>query len=225
LVLAVQCSPLQIEPAEMSSMSPQVALEKDVVTTKEELEEWKRKMAEQRRRGGEPEHPPALDPKGKGGWQGDVNLLVAFLKGLRSLMELLIKDRVPEEVAARFNAVFPEVAQNIDWAISDLYDIANASDPKGHPCYVALEARGLTEESLELKMAETDDRIHDSPPVAVLERFDSIMGSLIPVLYSLEPVKEFKEVLESRIKHGGDKMIQTLDIFRDQQPWHRKSAK
>jgi hypothetical protein len=206
-------------------MSPQVETlvsEKDVVTTKKELDEWKERMAEQRRRdGGEPEHPPGLDPKGKGGWQGDVNLLVAFLKGLRKLMERLINDRVPDEAAKRFNAVLPEVVQNINWAISDLYDIANAPNPTGHPCYVALEARGLTEESLELKMAETSDRINDSPPVAVLERFDQIMGSLIPVLYSLEPVKEFKETLESRIKHGGDKMIQSLNIFRDQQPWHR----
>src|SRR5262249_30278864 len=108
---------------------------------------------------------------------------------------------------------------NINWAIADLYDIANAPDPKAHPCYMALQARGLTEQSLELKMAETDDRIHDSPPVAVLERFDSIMRSLIPVLYSLEPVKEFKETLESRFKHGGDKAILTLNILRDHQPW------
>lgn len=205
-------------------MSPQVETlvsEKEIVTTKKELDEWKERMAEQRRRDGEPEHPPGLDPKGKGGWQGDVNLLVAFLKGLRKLMERLINDRVPDEAAKRFNAVLPEVVQNINWAISDLYDIANAPNPKDHPCYMALEARGLTEESLELKMAETNDRINDSPPVAVLERFDQIMGSLIPVLYSLEPVKEFKETLESRIKHGGDKMIQTLNIFRDQQPWHK----
>jgi hypothetical protein len=205
-------------------MSPQVETlvsEKDVITTKKELDEWKERMAQQRQRGGEPAHPPALDPKGKGGWQGDVNLLVAFLKGLQKLMERLIADRVPDDSAKRFNAVFPDVVQNINWAISDLYDIANAVDPKGHPCYMALEARGLTEESLELKMAETDDRINDSPPVAVLERFDHIMGSLIPVLYSLEPVKEFKETLESRIKHGGDKVIQSLNIFRDQQPWHR----
>jgi hypothetical protein len=205
-------------------MSPQVETlvsDKDVITTKQELDEWKQKRAEQRQRGGEPEHPPGLDPKGKGGWQGDVNLLVAFLKGLRNIMELLINQRVPEEPAKRFNQVFPDVEQNINWAISDLYDIATVPDPTSHPCYVGLQTRGLTEESLELKMAETDDRINDSPPVAVIERFDQIMGSLIPVLYSLEPVKEFKETLESRIKHGGDRAIQTLDIFRDQQPWHR----
>jgi len=208
-------------------MSPQVETlvsDKDVVTTKKELDDWKEARARQRQSGGQPEHPPALDPKGKGGWQGDVNLLVAFLKGLRQLMEVLINDRVPDEVAKRFKAVFPDVEQNINWAISDLYDIATHPNPTEHPCYMALEVRGLTEKSLELKMAETDDRIHDSPPVAVLERFDQIMGSLIPVLYSLEPVKEFKETVESRIKHGGDKMIQSLDIFRDQQPWHRKSA-
>jgi hypothetical protein len=195
----------------------------DVVTTKEELERWKEKRARQRQRGGEPTHPPTLEPgrSRRGSWQGDVNLLVAFLKGLKRLMQLLIDQRVPDEPAKRFKAVFSDVEQNINWAISDLYDIANAPDPNAHPCYMALQARGLTEQSGELKMAEADDRIHDSPPVAVLEQFDSIMGSLIPVLYSLEPVKEFKEALESRIKHGGDKAILTLDIFRDQQPWNR----
>lgn len=195
----------------------------DIVTTKEELDRWKEERARQRQRGGEPTHPPILaqDPSRRGGWQDDLNLLVAFLKGLKRLMRLLIDQRVPDEPAKRFQAVLSDVEQNIDWAISDLYDIANATDPKAHPGYNALQARGLTEKSLELKMAETDDRIHDSPPVAVLERFDSIMGSLIPVLYSLEPVKEFKETLESRLKHGGDKAIVTLDIFRDQQPWNR----
>jgi hypothetical protein len=208
-------------------MSPQVepvVSDKDVITTKKELDDWKAERARQRQRGGEPTHPPTLAPgqSQRGSWQFDVNLLVAFLKGLTRLMRLLIEERVPEEPATRLNAVWADVEQNVNWAISDLYDIANSSNPTEHECYVALEVRGLTGDSLELKMAETDDRIHDSPPVAVLERFDSILGSLIPALYSLEPVKEFKEVLESRIKYGGDKAIQTLDIFRDQQPWHRK---
>lgn len=71
----------------------------------------------------------------------------------------------------------------------------NASDPTSHPCYVGLQVRELTGEPLALKARELDDRINDSPPVAVLERVDSILGSLIPVLFSLEPVKEFKETL------------------------------
>ena len=144
------------------------------------------------------------------------------MKGLRRLMRHLIDQRIPDDAAIRFDAVWDDVEQNINWAISDLYDIANSPDPGSHHGYRALEVRGLTGDPLELKMAETDDRIHDSPPVAVLERFDQIMGSLIPVLYSLEPVKEFKETVESRIKHGSDKTIISLDIFRDQQPWHRK---
>jgi hypothetical protein len=201
-------------------------LEQDIVTTKEELEEWKRKRAEQRRRGGDPAKPPELDPKNyrRGGWQDDVNLLVAFLQGLKRLMRYLIDERVPEDASRLFAELFPEVEQNINWAISDLYDIAAASGPEEHPCYVALKVRGLHKKSLWLKMRETARRITSSPVPAVLERFDSILGSLFPVLASLEPVKEFKEALESRIKHDGDRAIQTLDIFRDQQPWNAPQA-
>ncbi len=202
----------------------ETATQHDVVTTKEELEAWKLAMARRRQGSGEPARPPALDPKrsGKGDWEDDINLLVAFLKGLRTIMDYLIKNRVPVGPDVLFGNEFSKVEQNINWAISDLYDVVNPPKAgKEHPCWIALEARELTGDSLRLKMAETDDRINNSPVPAVLERFDSILGSLIPVLYSLEPVKEFKEALESRIKHSGDRAIVTLNIFRDQQPWNK----
>lgn len=200
-----------------------LTVEKDVVTTKEELEAWKAERAKNRPRGGEPTRPPELDPdptRKSRDWEDDVNLLVAFLKGLKSLMKYLIDHRVPVEPAQLFASGFPEVEQNINWAISDLYDIVTTAEPKNHPCYVGLQVRGLTEAPLALKMRETEDRVNDSPVPAVLERFDSILGSLFPVLASLEPVREFKEALESRIKHGGDKGLISLNIFRDQaRPW------
>jgi hypothetical protein len=92
-------------------MSPQaeaLVSEKDVITTKEELERWQKERARQRQGGGEPTHPPTLDPSQsrRGSWQGDVNLLVAFLKGLKKLMELLINQRVPDEPAERFKGGF-----------------------------------------------------------------------------------------------------------------------
>lgn len=199
-----------------------LVVEKDVVTTKEELEEWKRQRAGQRERGGEPTHPPSLEPgKYKGGdWEDDINLLVAFLKGLKRLMKYLIENRVPAGPAGLFNKVFPDIEQAINWAISDLYDIAAAATPKDHPCYVGLQVRGMTDDALALKMGETEDRINHSPVTAVLERFDSILRSLFEVLATLEVVNEFKEALESRIKHGGDKGITALNIFRNQaRPW------
>jgi hypothetical protein len=190
------------------------------ISTKEDLERWREERARQRQRGGEP--TPPIDPRNydQGSWQGDVNVLVAILKGLKVLMKLLI-DRIPEQPAARFNAVFDDVEQHINWAISDLYDIANVPEPTTHPCYRALQARGLTGAQLELKAAETDARINDSPPDGVLEQFEVVVKSLIDVIFVLKPVEEFKETLVNRIKHGGDRHIQTLDIFRDQQPWHR----
>src|SRR5664279_1135735 len=118
----------------------------DTITTKEELDEWKERIARQRRERGEPVRPPGLDPKNyrRGGWQDDVNLLVAFLKGIKNIMDLLIKYRVPEQPAALFAKLLPEVERNINWAISDLYDIVNAPDPTSHPCYVGLQVRDLT---------------------------------------------------------------------------------
>lgn len=92
----------------------ETATARDTITTKKELDEWKEKMARQRQRGGEPTQPPALDPKsyGRGGWQDAINLLVAFLKGIKDIMELLIGDRVPVQPAELFEKLFPEVEQN-----------------------------------------------------------------------------------------------------------------
>jgi hypothetical protein len=55
-------------------------------------------------------------------------------------------------------------------------------------------------------------RIGASPVPAVLEMADRILGSLFPILNVLEPVKEFKETLESRLKNDGDAGLQSLNI-------------
>ena len=194
----------------------------DIVTTKEELEAWKKERAEKRQKGGQPVQPPHLDPKKspRGGWQDDVNLLVEFLLGLKNLMRYLIEHRVPENPSKLFKSCFSDVEDNINAAISDLYTI----NGENHAAYVDLQVRELTKKPLKLKIRECFRRITSSPVPAVLERFDSILGSIFPVLATLEPIKEFKEALESRIKHDGDKGIISLNIFGNEQLWNKAEA-
>lgn len=50
---------------------------------------------------------------------------------------------------------------------------------------------------------------------------DRILGSLFPIFNVLEPVKEFKETLESRLKNDGDAGLQSLNIDGRDQWWKR----
>jgi len=191
----------------------------DIVTTKEELEKWKEKRARQRGGDGEPTHPPHLESRNykAGGWQDDVNLLVQFLKGLKTLMRFLIEHRVPEKPSRLFAECLDEVEENINKAISDLYDI----DSDTHAAYLGLQARECTAKPLKLKIREYYRSIVSRPLPAVLERIDSILRSLFPVLATLEPVNEFKEALESRIKHDGDREIISLNLSGYEQSWNQ----
>ena len=44
----------------------------------------------------------------------------------------------------------------------------------------------------------------------MLEIADTIVGSLAEVFHVLEPVKEWKEIAEARVKYGGDKPLLTI---------------
>jgi len=48
---------------------------------------------------------------------------------------------------------------------------------------------------------------------------DRILGSLFPILFALEPVKEFKATLESKLKNDGDDGIQDLNLSVREQRW------
>jgi hypothetical protein len=51
---------------------------------------------------------------------------------------------------------------------------------------------------------------------------DRILGSLFPILNALEPVKEFKETLESKLKNDGDEGLQGLNLSGREQWWKQE---
>lgn len=178
------------------------------VYTKEELEALKRALA--RLAGGRfgQEDDPGNDPENDIPWQNDIDSLVQFLTGLKRLMRFLIAKRVPKQPRAVFLECLGDVEANIDNAIDELKSIDSAT----HPLYRALRRLGLAGKTLFLKLGEFGNRIATGPVVAVLEMADNILGSLMKVLTQLEPVKEFKEIVESRIKHGADQEIIDLGL-------------
>jgi hypothetical protein len=60
----------------------------------------------------------------------------------------------------------------------------------------------------------------------VLEIADTIAGSLAEVFQVLEPVKEWKEIAEARVKYGGDKpLLAILNLSgREQIDWDSKAS-
>ena len=44
----------------------------------------------------------------------------------------------------------------------------------------------------------------------MLEIADTIAGSLAEAFHVLEPVKEWKEIAEAKVKYGGDKPLLTI---------------
>ena len=196
----------------------------DVPTTKEELEEWRKQQAKKRRghTGGTPRSPERdREQQGGGGFEDDVRELIAFLMWLIEVMEKLIKERIPEDQAELFIETFPDIEYHIQSAISDLREI----DSTEHVLYRALQVEGLTGKPRQLKTRELSNRVHHSPVASVLEMADNILESLFEVLTQLSPVKEFKEALESGIKHGGDRGIISINWQGNEQWWNEKTAK
>ncbi len=199
---------------------PETAVD-ERVTTREELEAWKAERARKRKEEGTTGNPPMTDPKKRRrGWEDDIDLLAEFLQGVKTLMRFLIDHRVPANPSKLFSSCFKEIEQNINDAISDLYSIPS----EDHLAFQELAARGLAGKQLKLKLREYYGRITHGPLPAVLERVDSILKSLFPVLGTLEPVNEFKEALESRLKHGGDRGIISLNLTGREQMWNAAEA-
>lgn len=189
---------------------------KQEVTTKEELEDLKRRLAELRTNRSNTPSGDALEGRPYG-WEDDIDGLAIFLEDLKQLMSFLIADRVLEEDRQLFIDCWPIIELQIDIAIAELRTI-NADD---HPLYVKLHNAGLAGTPLKLKLREYWRRVKASPLPAVLEMADRILGSLFPILNALEPVKEFKETLESRLKNDGDAGIQGLNISGREQWWRQ----
>jgi hypothetical protein len=153
-------------------------------------------------------------------WADDRNHIIEFLQDLKTIMDYLIKNRIPDEPAALFIDRFPEVAKRIDSAVTQLDEIKSRVDD----LYKKLQDLGLTEEEGRLKFREFYEGVTTRAVGEVLHTGDTILGSLCEALFVLEPVKEFKEILESRLKNGGDKSIITsLNIFRRTDWWNKKA--
>jgi hypothetical protein len=103
---------------------------------------------------------------------------------------------------------FPDVEKNIDDVIKQLNEI---SSPE-HETLKQLHKVELDLRALELKLKEFYDRIDHSPPHAGLKVGNTIMGSMSRVFPILEPVKEYKEIVEVRLKHGGDRGLTRLNL-------------
>ncbi len=190
-----------------------VATKKEKVETKEELEDLRARLADLRQ--GQSK-TPSQDPSGKRpSWSDDVDDLAAFLEHLKAAMKFLIDDRVPEKPRKLFSDCLPIIDVRIDIAIEELRQI----DSEDHVMYVKLFNAGLTGKPRELKVREYKRRIGHSPVSAVLEMADRILSSIFPILNVLEPVKEFKETLEGRLKNDGDAGLQSLNISGREKWW------
>jgi hypothetical protein len=187
---------------------------KQEVTTKEELEDLRRRLAEIKDRQANTPSGEALNGKPYG-WEDDLDGLAAFLEDLKQVVTFLVNNRVLEEHRQAFVDYLPEFAARIDIAIAELRTIDSAD----HALYVKLYNARLAGKWGKVKLREYWHRIKGSPVVAVLKMADTILGSLFPIFYALEPVKEFKETLESRLENDGDPGLQSLNISGREQWW------
>lgn len=186
--------------AEVTSATP--------VYTKEELDALRRQLAARNFESGGESRPPEDEPNAADSSDADVLALIAFLTGLVRLLETLVERRIPDPPRARFQSLLTGVRHQVGNAIEEL----NTIDSRRHPLYRALERLGMAGEALGAKLEEYRDTIGRAPVLAVLKMADKIMGSLVKVLTQLEPVKEYKELVEHRIEYGPDAEIQTLGL-------------
>jgi BMFP domain-containing protein YqiC len=189
---------------------------KEQVTTKEELAELKRRLAELNAQKSNAPSGNALSGKPYG-WEDDIDGLAVFLEDLKQVMKFLVANRVLKQQKKSFDDCWEDVETRIDLAIAELRTI----DSDANEVYVKLYNAGLTGAPLKVKIGEYWRRVKGSPVVAVLEMADRILGSLFPILSALEPVKEFKETLESKLKNDGDEGLQSININGREQWWKR----
>ena len=186
---------------------------KEKVTTKEELEDLRRRLADLR---GNEAKTPSAEKRGKSyGWQDDLDGLAIFLEDLKQVIRFCVDNRVLEDQRAPFSDYLIEIEVRIDIAIAALRTIGRDD----HEVYIELHNAGLTGKRLKVKLGEYWRRIKGSPLVAVLKMADTILGSLVPILTHLEPVKEFKETLECKLENDGDPGLQSLNISGREQWW------
>lgn len=187
---------------------------KERVFTKEELDELRRRLSELRDRDANVPSGEALSGKPYG-WEHDLDGLAIFLQDIKEVIGFVVKERILEAQRPGFVEYLPEIEVRLDIAIATLKTIDN----NDNELYIKLHNAGLTENRLKVKLREYWRRIKGSPIVAVLKMADTILGSLFPIIAELEPVKEFKETLESKLENDGDPGLQSLNISGREQWW------
>jgi hypothetical protein len=182
---------------------------KTEVFTREELLALRRALNEGSNGMGSYSAPPEESRDESDDWRNDVELLVKFLRDLRDILSGVIESRLPPVDQRRFRALLQNLAPNIEEAMEQLQAI---DGPKAK-LFKVLERLGLVSEALLAKLDEFRDRIIEGPLVGVLEMGDTILDSLIAAIELLEPLKELKETIKSKIEYGADGDIIRLNIY------------
>jgi hypothetical protein len=138
-------------------------------------------------------------------WDEGRNVLIQFLKDLRAMMIFLLVDRIPDDERVLFSAVSTTVTTTIDDVIKILEKTDD--DDENHK---KLTDAGLTGNGLSLKTREFARSVAQRPATESLAAGDIILNSLVTCFPLLEPVKEYKEVLEHRLRTGSDKGVQSV---------------
>jgi hypothetical protein len=201
----------------MSSVVETEVSTKENIETKEDLAELRRRLEEANRNAAK---TPVVDSQGKlpAWFAHDVDGLIWFLESLRDILTLLISNRIPPKSSIQMMDHWEMINIRIMLAIANLRTIDSAN----HPLYIGLYNAGLAEEALDIKLGEYQRCKDESPVLSVLEMADRILGSLFRILTELEPVKEFKETIESKIRYGADNEITALDLNGREGWWKKK---
>ena len=180
-----------------------------LVFTKEELDALRQALSKGRNAVGDHRSPPEERPDPENDWSNDVFLLIKFLKDLNTILSTVIQKRIPVPQRKGFEIALQQVQGSVDTAIQEL----SAIDGPENTLFKKLREVGLTAESLLVKLDEFRDRIGNGPILAILKLGNSLLGSLCKALL-LEPLKEVKEIVETRIEYGADDEILQLHLNR-----------
>jgi hypothetical protein len=160
-------------------------------------------------------------PRGGGGnpsdWDQGRNALIQFLEDLSKILDHLVKIRIPSDVRSLFELGLNDATDQIKVAITQLQRAKTEADPIAEK----LQAVGLRGNPLKLKLREFYEAIKSSPVKTVLKFANIILGSLTEAIPPLELVKEFKETVETRLEHGGDPQIISLNLGGTDEWWNR----
>lgn len=115
--------------------------------------------------------------------------LSQFLDKVQNELEMIVYDtyrNIGPELSELLSSVWKELAENFDEAKKDLLDIKQED----------LFDVGLTGNGLKLKLKGFELAVANRLKKPILRWINIILGSLSKILPVLEPIKEYKEILE-----------------------------